>query len=75
MQAAAFAAPLYKDKQFLKVHGNLNKGASGSMKLNYSGIPHLRKWILRKRDTVFLKKVSSYKKVFSLKKYHFLIIS
>ena len=40
--------------------------------LSCSGIPHLRKWILRKWDTAFLKKVSSYKKVFSLKKYHFL---
>ena len=40
----------------------------------YSGILHSRKWILRKRDTAFLK-VSSYKKVFSRKKYHFLIIS
>ena len=39
----------------------------------YSGIPHLRKWILRKWDTASLKKVSSYKKAFSLNKYHFLI--
>ena len=36
----------------------------------YSGILHLRKW-----GTAFLKKVSSYKKVFSLEKYHFLIMS
>ena len=45
--------------------------------LDYSGIPHLTKWILRKWDTAFLKKVSSYKKVFSLKKmslsYNFLV--
>ena len=38
MQAAAFAVPLYRPIQgqtMLKVYGNLNKGASGSMTLNW----------------------------------------
>ena len=34
IQAAAFAIPLCRAKIVLKVHDNLSKGASGSMKLN-----------------------------------------
>ena len=41
----------------------------------YSGIPHLRKCILRKRDTEIFEKVSIYKKVLSLNKLHFLLHS
>ena len=39
----------------------------------YSGITHLRKCILRKRDTGIFEIVSIYKKVSSLNEFHFLI--
>ena len=38
----------------------------------YSGIPHLRNCILRKRDTEIFEKVSIYKKVLNLMNFYFL---
>ena len=41
----------------------------------YSGIPHLRKCMLRNRYTEIFEKVSIFKKMLSLKELHFLIHS